>query len=137
MKMSKFPYPNHYKMKQNRLLKIQQTKGICEGCGKDGMYIHHLDMGTTNHDIENLVVLCKNCHCLIHSEHREGKWFGVSQYQNQAINMSKYMREYGMNLSKLTYLCRIPQYKVVQMHKEGTLKAFIQDKISPKQNIAI
>jgi len=27
-------YPNHYEMKKNRLIKLQQTKGKCEACRK-------------------------------------------------------------------------------------------------------
>lgn len=36
-----------------------------------GMHVHHLDGGTDNHQLENLVLLCLACHHRRHAKYRE------------------------------------------------------------------
>lgn len=59
-------YPNHYEMKKNRILKLQQTKGRCEICGDHGKHIHHIDGSKNRHELRNLILLCVKCHGLAH-----------------------------------------------------------------------
>ncbi len=73
------PNPNHRKRLKDRrttsgLVSILQTRGLkaneCEYCGlgeiwNDGqlmMQLHHKDGNNKNNDIENLEILCPNCH---------------------------------------------------------------------------
>jgi hypothetical protein len=63
-------YPNHYQMKKNRLIKLEQTRRKCEICGKVGTDIHHKDGSKNNHSLENLILLCTKCHINIH-KHKE------------------------------------------------------------------
>ena len=57
-----FEYPNHHKMKRNRLIKLKQQKEKCEICGKKAKTIHHLDKSKNNHNIKNLILVCCHCH---------------------------------------------------------------------------
>ena len=42
----------------------------CECCGWDkyigALHVHHLDRNRKNNDLENISILCPNCHWLIH-----------------------------------------------------------------------
>lgn len=62
-------YPNSFR-------KFWMRRGIiknCEKCGydecKDILGIHHIDENRKNNKRENLMVLCPNCHSLIHRKH--------------------------------------------------------------------
>lgn len=62
--------PSHYKNKsyRNKALKIKGYK--CNKCGnedKDVLQVHHRDKNRDNNSLENLEVLCANCHI---KEHR-------------------------------------------------------------------
>ena len=48
----------------SRLIK----KDKCEICGfKHNLHIHHRDFNKHNNSIDNFIVLCFNCHMIIHS----------------------------------------------------------------------
>lgn len=64
----KHPYYQTYKLK-NRLLKSGIKMNVCEICGISvwndkplNMELHHIDGKRTNHRLENLIILCPNCH---------------------------------------------------------------------------
>ncbi|MDD5220864.1 MAG: HNH endonuclease signature motif containing protein [Candidatus Bipolaricaulis sp.] len=64
-------YPNHYRMKLARLEKLKMSGGLCEVCGQPAREIHHIDESKGNHSIENLAILCKKCHVILHSKDRD------------------------------------------------------------------
>jgi hypothetical protein len=49
---------------QIRTFLIEQVQSICERCNQFFPYpeIHHIDGDGTNNDLDNLMVLCPNCH---------------------------------------------------------------------------
>ncbi|MGB3852153.1 MAG: HNH endonuclease signature motif containing protein [Tunicatimonas sp.] len=62
------PYYQTYKLKQ-RLLAKGIKKNQCERCGiiewngkSINVELHHIDGNRTNHFIDNLMMLCPNCH---------------------------------------------------------------------------
>lgn len=64
-------YPNHYQMKKSRLVKLQETGGRCECCGKkpkntSDLEIHHKDGNKANHSPENIQLLYFKCHKKLH-----------------------------------------------------------------------
>lgn len=76
-------YPNHCLMKRNRKIKLEQSGGKCEKCGRPANKVHHLDGAKTNHDLSNLLVVCNKCHPGFHDHDLQGnpkfrKIFGVS-----------------------------------------------------------
>lgn len=67
-------YPNHAEMKRIRLLKLRRMRAICEICGQPAYKIHHVDEDKSNHNIENLMVVCNECHGKIHSGTPRGNY---------------------------------------------------------------
>ena len=66
--LGKYPYYQTYKLK-NRLIKDGIKMNICEICGISSwndkpisLELHHKDGNRTNHRLENLILLCPNCH---------------------------------------------------------------------------
>jgi len=60
----------------NNFRRFWERKGIiqkCEKCGydeaKEILGIHHIDGDRQNNKRENLMVVCPNCHSLIHRQH--------------------------------------------------------------------
>jgi 5-methylcytosine-specific restriction endonuclease McrA len=72
----------------------------CSVCGYDDhseiLIVHHHDRDRTNNNLDNLIVLCPNCHSLEHlNEHRQG-WSHASTKRNKPIrNTEKYSRNVG------------------------------------------
>lgn len=63
-----YPHYHTYKLKQ-RLLKKGLKKNTCQRCGIKSwnglpinMELHHVDGSRTNHLLENLEMICPNCH---------------------------------------------------------------------------
>lgn len=81
---------NFYKTKQwkkLRDLKWQQAGGLCEICSRNGLivpgeivhHIIHLDESNINDpgitlDINNLQLVCRNCHAKIHGAHGDRRY---------------------------------------------------------------
>ncbi len=69
-----------YKMLKIRLLKIRGV--ICERCGYDRheiLQVHHKDKNRSNNDLDNLELICPNCH---YEEHYlEKSWLKESDNQ--------------------------------------------------------
>ena len=55
-------YPFRKIMDQNRLLKLEETKGLCEECSNPAVEVHHRDGKKFNHNVNNLKSLCVSCH---------------------------------------------------------------------------
>lgn len=60
------------KLAINAVLKSGRHIDICEHCGKletkiNFIDIHHIDRNRKNNNPENLIVLCRNCHRLLHA----------------------------------------------------------------------
>ena len=56
----------------------ERDSGVCQACGavkvgKKQMHLHHIDIDRTNNALENLVVLCSDCHLLFHKILRHPK----------------------------------------------------------------
>lgn len=104
-------YPNHWKMKKQRLLKISQTKGRCELCGRKGKQIHHKDGSKTNHSIDNLMFLCQKCHGALH--------------RGRKAKTSKYLRLYGMTFEDISKKLKCDYPIFIDWHKRGLIKFFL------------
>lgn len=116
----KILYQNHYLMKQNRLIKLQQTKSKCEVCNRRANLIHHKDGTYDNHNLENLIVLCHSCHAIIHAKRG-----------NLNKHTSKYIREYGLTLQEISKKLHASQTTIWQWHK----KKILQDRLNSLDKI--
>lgn len=105
-------YLNHSLMKRNRLIALKKSKGQCEVCGRVAHCIHHKDFSKINHSLKNLIVLCRNCHFVIHSERINKK--------------TKFIREYGMTLQTMADKFGFSTGKFFSLHKTGKLKDFLK-----------
>jgi 5-methylcytosine-specific restriction endonuclease McrA len=108
-------YPHHYEMKKNRVIKMKNTKGKCEVCGKQGQHIHHIDGSKDNHVLENLILLCVKCHGIVHNGRKN--------------KTSKFFRLYGMTLKELAEKYGGTTAKYYDWHKKGILKDFLDTKV--------
>ena len=119
-------YPNHAEMKRNRLQKLKEAKNKCEVCGEEAFCIHHLDGSVDNHSMNNLAVLCKRCHHVLHAGRREVNF-------SDRPKTSKYIREYGMTLKQMMeqFGGSITRYR--NMHQRGELKNFLE-KLKERKN---
>ncbi len=119
-------YPNHADMKRNRLIRLKEADGKCEVCGDEAYCVHHIDGSRDNHAIDNLVVLCKKCHGILHSARINSK-----------TQTSKYIRLYGMTMKQIAEKYGASSYYYYHLHREGKLKDFLQRaerEIESKQN---
>jgi len=110
-------YPNHYEMKKNRLIKLQQTKSRCEICNNRAYTIHHKDESVDNHSLKNLIVLCNSCHRIIHN----------SGYKKN--HTSKFIRQYGMTLEKIADKLNINWGTCYKLHKQDKLTELLSKRM--------
>jgi len=125
-------YPNHYKMKIARIEKFKLSKGLCEICKKKADVIHHIDGTKTNHELNNLIILCSACHGVVHTSCNTTKTKRYLLYKNgdwhrKSINWKK---EYGIKWvdmkNNLNNNYSIPSHRIVKMHKKNKLRSFLK-----------
>lgn len=68
IELGKYPHYQSFKLK-NRLINEGIKKNVCETCGCSvwqgkpiNMELHHIDGNRQNHRLDNLRLLCPNCH---------------------------------------------------------------------------
>jgi len=105
-------YPNHYEMKKNRKIVLEEANFICKYCGGKADRIHHIDLSKDNHCIENLAPSCSKCN---------------SSMRPHKNSTSKYLRLYGAGTQDIaTWLDRSAGY-VSLLHKKGKLSRKINE----------
>lgn len=77
----------------------------CMRCGSnENLIVHHIDFNNIsselgNHDISNLMVLCKPCHARIHNELKTGKFVGMPLVERGVHFILKGLKnEFGLDL---------------------------------------
>jgi GTP cyclohydrolase I len=82
----------------------------CMRCGStEKLIVHHIDYNNIqselgNHDISNLMVLCKPCHGRIHNELKRGKFIGISSIEKGVHYILKGLKdEFGLDLSDVNF----------------------------------
>jgi len=65
-------YLAHPKFKRVRAMAFERACGLCEICGKHAAIdIHHVKYppwGTFETNADNLLALCRRCHCQVHGK---------------------------------------------------------------------
>lgn len=72
-------HPEHYGSGVSyRKIGLRNCGQICSGCGFSSvpeiLQVHHRDKNRKNYSLENLVVLCPNCHAIEHFKEKTGFW---------------------------------------------------------------
>jgi len=109
--MPKSEYPKHYTMKQNRLIRLQQSKGRCEVCRKPAKLVHHIDLKKSNHALSNLAVLCHKCHGIIHTgfprkPYKRRDVVLMAAKNSKALARSKYVVRFGYTRNEILAMTR-------------------------------
>jgi len=74
-----------------RLIKIQNSD--CRICGgTDGLERHHIDGNICNNSLENITVICDECHKGIHTE------IGINHYEKSLKKSKKHNIKKGSNV---------------------------------------
>ena len=51
--------------------KYRQIQPQCEKCGSiDDLQVHHIDENRNNNKSDNLIVLCRSCHSIVHNRRK-------------------------------------------------------------------
>lgn len=80
---SKTIFKDHYKLKKNRLILLKKYPD-CQNCGKEkSVLAKHLDGDLTNHNIENLMVVCKDCRYLV--GRKNSKYYDLYGYNSETL----------------------------------------------------
>jgi len=114
--MAKGYYQDHYKLKKARLLKIKESGGKCELCGKPGKVIHHIDGNKDNHAEENLTLLCSTCHGICHAGDDNGKG---REYA------SRYRRMYGKSQKELADMTSLKPSQIQALDSVDMLRDYL------------
>ena len=105
-------YPNHSEMKRNKITKLKQSNHKCEICKNKAYSIQHIDESKDNHDLNNLIVLCKDCHIILH--------------RDRINKTSKYIKAYGMTVKDMVKKYGYNSSKFYSLHKQNKLKDFLK-----------
>ena len=108
-------YPHHHLMKKNRVIKLQQTKGECEICGKSAQVVHHIDDSKDNHSLENLLAVCCKCHRALHHPDEV----------DAVYKTSKFIRLYGGSIAQIVKRTGLTSNKVYEMHYTHKLGQYL------------
>jgi len=96
-------YPNHILFKKIRLIKLNSVNWKCEKCGGKATEAHHIDGSKTNHTLENLLSLCRKCHCEIHSGRKNKK--------------SKFINIFGKTMADMAIELKLGEATLYQQYK--------------------
>ena len=62
------------------LFVFQRDDYSCQECGTDvSIVIHHRDCNRDNNCVDNLVVLCRSCHCKLHGIGKDRSMFSTGR----------------------------------------------------------
>ena len=60
-------YPDYNTYMKNRQIALERVGGICQICkNRKAIIAHHKDLTNWNHELENLLPLCRSCHGKLH-----------------------------------------------------------------------
>lgn len=109
-------YPHHSLMKRNRLKKLQQVHGICEICKKaKATNIHHIDESKDNHDISNLLAVCKKCHVALHIDN-----------MSKPRKKTKFIKIYGKSVFDMAGQLNTKDGRIRYLHAQGLLERALE-----------
>lgn len=100
-----FEYPNHYEMKKNRKIVLENANYICHFCRGKADRIHHKDLSKDNHSKDNLLPSCAKC----------------NQRHRAKTKTSKFIRKYGATIKEIGEIMGRSKESIWALHKTGKL----------------
>ena len=58
----------------NKKRVMADANNKCQLCNRKAVLVHHKDFSNYNHDINNLIALCRYCHKRLHWEKKRAKF---------------------------------------------------------------
>jgi len=80
-------YPNHHKLKKNRLIVLENSNWTCKYCGGKADRVHHRDKTKDNHKLQNLAPSCAKCNSQRMDENNRRRF--LSEYNISSTEISK------------------------------------------------
>lgn len=122
-------YLDHAILKKNRLEVLTEAKGRCQVCGERAYIVHHIDGFKNNHDLSNLVALCRKCHTIFH---KSDDMFmrGKNENSINTSSRSKYVDEYGMTMEELATYIGVSRPTILAWRRHPRKKEWIKKLIS-------
>ena len=116
-------YPNHSELKKIRIEVLKKSNGKCEICGDHAQVVHHIDFSKDNHNIPNLIALCKKCHIAVHYGDKESN-----------KKTSKYIRKYGMTLSQISQKIGASKATIIHWVKDPQKQKWLEEQLKDNEN---
>jgi predicted HNH restriction endonuclease len=82
---------NRERARANKEKIIEAFGGKCSYCSysiKIALQIHHIDGNNSNNNLENLILLCANCHCLSEGQITKSELSDIRQGQKKDYKIS-------------------------------------------------
>jgi len=121
-------YPNHAEFKRMRIKVLQRSKGKCEICGDIATIVHHIDGDKSNHNLDNLIPVCRKCHMALHAEDG-GSSDGRGESKNRGRPTAKYTNLYGMTIKKIAAKFGVTQSAVYSWVNNPKKKKWLEEKL--------
>lgn len=87
-------------MQKQRIKLLKRSAGKCEICKeKQVEETHHIDDSKSKHRLDNLIILCRKCHKLLHAEFNEDGF----RLPRGMKRKSKYIDKFGMSLREIGF----------------------------------
>ena len=126
-------YPNHADFKRARIEVLKRTKGKCEICGEPAILVHHIDGNKANHNLDNLIALCRQCHTSLHyANDEENVIMGRGICQDRP---TKYSQELGISVKEIAEKFGVTINAVYYWIKDPAKKQWLKEKIKEKYPI--
>ena len=89
-------YPNHHKLKKNRLIVLENSNWTCKYCGGKADRVHHRDKTKDNHKLQNLAPSCAKCNSQRMDENNRRRF--LSEYN---ISSTEISRKTGLSINEI------------------------------------
>ncbi|MBA7538345.1 hypothetical protein ES705_30620 [subsurface metagenome] len=114
-------YPDHAELKRARIKVLKRSKNKCEICGKQAVIVHHIDGDKSNHNIDNLIAVCLECHEPLHCDDTGKSFKG---------RPTKYGIIYGMTLKEIAIRFGVSYGTIYNWNNNPKKKKWLEEKLS-------
>lgn len=114
-------YPNHSVLKRRRFEVLKMARGKCKICNEHAHVVHHIDDSKDNHELTNLMALCRKCHMALHKDEYKKGFLG---------RPSKYRVKYGVSQGEVAELFGVTPPTIDNWLKLHHKKRWVEKQLS-------